>query len=117
MSIRPEAINPRCNEQWLWCRRDLTTDSVRSWIARRETWSPAGPEPVIRSSCPESAARKTENIALRAVQHELGVGQVGKVRTMRAFEVFAAARIGIETDQARYGSIGIEHYRNLAVAD
>ena len=37
----------------------------------------------------------------RAVQHEFRIGQVGKTRPMRAFEIFAAARPGKNAGQGR----------------
>ena len=54
------------------------------------------------------ATRLTIRRYLRPVQHKLGVGQVGETGPMRALEIFAAARLGKETDETRHRSIGIE---------
>src|SRR4030081_134139 len=46
----------------------------------------------------------------RAVQHQFGVGQIGKARAARALEIFAATRLGIDADQAGHRPIRIQYH-------
>src|SRR3954447_23179270 len=51
---------------------------------------------------------------LRPVQHELRIREVGELRPVWAFEIFAAATLRIEADEAGNRAVGIDGDRDLA---
>src|SRR3954454_22247532 len=51
---------------------------------------------------------------LRPVQHEFRVREIGELRPVRALEIFAAATLGIDADEAGTRAFGIDGDRDLA---
>src|SRR3954447_10836045 len=54
------------------------------------------------------------NRGLRPVQHEFRIREIGELRPVWALEIFAAATLGIDADEAGNRAVGIDGDRDLA---
>lgn len=53
-------------------------------------------------------------VYLRPVQHELRIRQIAELWPVRALEVFTAAPLSVDADEAGNRAIGIDGHRDLA---